>query len=59
MPALTKRDEEFTVYEYDNGYMLQCSGRDDKDEWATSKMMYHRVDDMINGILDLLKLPKS
>ena len=59
MANIVKRDEEFTVYEYDNGYMLQCSGRDDKDDWATSKLMYTRVDDMINGILDLLKLPKS
>ena len=59
MANIVKRDEEFTVYEYDNGYMLQCSGRDDKDDWATSKLMYSRVDDMINGILDLLKLPKS
>ena len=59
MANIVKRNEEFTVYEYDNGYMLQCSGQDDKDDWATSKLMYSRVDDMINGILDLLKLPKS
>ena len=59
MPALIKRDEEFTVYEYDNGYMLQCSGRDDKDEWATSKVIYSDQPKLIEGIIDLLKLPKS
>ena len=59
MPALTKRDEEFTVYEYDNGYMLQCSGRDDKDEWTTSKLIFNKTEDLMNGILELMKLPKS
>ena len=59
MANIVKRDEEFTVYEYDNGYMLQCSGRDDKDEWATSKVIYSDQPKLIEGIIDLLKLPKS
>lgn len=59
MAAIVKRDEEFTVYEYDNGYMLKCSGRDDKDEWATYKVIYSDQPKLIEGILDLLKLPKS
>ena len=59
MAAIVKRDEDFTVYEYDNGYMLQCSGRDDNDEWATSKVVYPDQPSLIEGIIDLLKLPRS
>ena len=59
MANIVKRDEAFTVCEYDNGYMLQCSGRDDKDDWATSKVMYLNEGTLFEGIKELLKLPKS
>ena len=59
MAAIVKRDEDFTVYEYDNGYMLQCAGRDSNDEWATSKVIYSDQPSLIEGIIDILKLPKS
>lgn len=59
MAALTKRDENFTVYQYDNGFMLECGGRDEDDNWATSKVMYLNEGTMIEGIRELLKLPKS
>ena len=59
MAAIVKRDESFTIYEYDNGYMLECSGRNSSDEWATSKVIYPDQPSLIEGIIDLLKLPKS
>ena len=59
MPALTKRDENFSVYEYDNGYMLECSGRNQNDDWTTSKLIFTKAEDLMNGILELMKLPKS
>ena len=59
MEKLAKRDEDFTVYEYDNGYMLQCIGRSEDDGWVTSKVIYPDQPSLIQGIVDLLKLPKS
>lgn len=59
MAAILKRDESFTVYEYDNGFMLECAGRDADDNWATSKVMYLNEGTMIEGIRELLKLQKS
>ena len=59
MPALTKRDESFSVYEYDNGYMLECNGRNQNDDWTTSKLIFTKAEDLMNGILELMKLPKS
>ena len=57
MPALTKRDENFTVYEYDNGFMLECSGRNQNDDWTTSKVIYKDTQSLLEGIIDVLKLP--
>lgn len=59
MPALIKRDESFSVYEYDNGYMLECNGRNQNDDWTTSKVIFTKAEDLMNGILELMKLPKS
>ena len=36
---LSKVDESFTVYMYDNGYMFDVSGRDAEEEWASAKIM--------------------
>jgi hypothetical protein len=41
---LSKVDESFTVHMYDNGYMLEISGRDGDDEWATAKIMCGTID---------------
>ena len=59
MTSIVKRDESFTVYEYDNGFMLECSGRDSNDNWATSKVMYLNEGTLFEGIKEILKLPKS
>ena len=59
MPAITKRDESFTVYEYDNGFMLECSGRNQNDDWTTAKVIHKDTQGLLEGIIDLLKLPKS
>lgn len=59
MPAIIKRDESFSVFEYDNGYMLMCGGRNQNDDWTTSKLIFTKAEDLMNGILELMKLPKS
>ena len=58
MASIVKREESFTVYQYDNGFMLECSGRNSEDDWTTSKVMYLNEGTMIEGIRELLKLPK-
>lgn len=36
---LTKISDSYSVYIYDNGYMLEISGRDSDDEWTNAKIM--------------------
>ena len=36
---LVKVNESFTVYMYDNAYMIEVSGRDSENEYKTVKLM--------------------
>ena len=44
---LAKVNESFTVNMYDNGYMLEISGKDDNDDWKTAKIMCNTVDQLL------------
>ena len=36
---LAKADDSLTINKLDNGYMIEVSGRDEQDEWATAKII--------------------
>ena len=40
---LTKINESFTVYMYDNGYMIEVSGRDSENDYKTVKIMVNEL----------------
>lgn len=44
---LNKVNENFTVYMYDNGYMLEVSGRDNENEYKTTKVMCSTVTQLL------------
>ena len=48
---LTKINDSFTVNMYDNGYMIEVSGRNQEDDWATAKIMCQTVDE-VKAIID-------
>lgn len=48
---LRKTDECVSVYFYDNGYMVDVSGRDHNDDYASSKMICGSMEEVI-AILD-------
>lgn len=47
---LKKVNDNFSVYMYDNGYMLEISGRDDSEEWTTAKILCKDIDELISLI---------
>ncbi len=49
---LVKVDDSFTINRYDNGFMLEISGKNSLDEWARAKVM-------ADNLLDLLELVKE
>ena len=56
---LTKVNESFTVNMYDNGYMVEVGGRNDADDWKTSKIMVASTADLLNIISDITNMPRA
>lgn len=43
---LSKVGDSLTVNMYDNGYMVEVSGRDEDGDWATAKILCPTLDDV-------------
>jgi hypothetical protein len=56
---LTKVNESFTIYRYDNGYMIEVGGRDDENDWKTHKLICTTRDELFEVITEALDLPKD
>ena len=44
---IEKVNDNFSVYMYDNGFMLEISGRDDNGDWTTAKILCKDMDELI------------
>jgi hypothetical protein len=47
---LTKCSDSLTVNMYDNGYMVEVSGRDDDDNWKTAKILCSTLEEVYEVI---------
>ena len=47
LTKLAKVNDSFTVYRYDNGWMVEVSGNDKKDDWKTAKIMCNTEEDLV------------
>ena len=47
LAKLTKVSETFTVYRYDNGWMIEVSGRNKKQDWSTAKILCNTEEDLL------------
>ena len=54
---LVKVNENFTVYRYDNGFMIEVSGRDPDDEYKYSKILCSNEDELLTIIKEINSLP--
>ena len=43
---LKKVNDSFQVYMYDNGFMLEISGKDSEGDWKTAKIMVPNIDQL-------------
>lgn len=44
---LHKVNESITVHRYDNGFMVEVSGRDNENDWKTAKVLCSTSKEMI------------
>jgi len=47
---LAKVNESFTVYRYDNGWMIEIGGKDSNDDWKTQKIICNSENELIGMI---------
>jgi hypothetical protein len=56
---LAKVNDYYSVNMYDNGFMLEISGRDHSDEWANAKIVANDVDELVELIKEAASLPRE
>jgi hypothetical protein len=44
---LTKVNESFTINMYDNGFMVEASGRNKKGDYVNAKILCNTLDEML------------
>ena len=56
---LVKVNENFTINMYDNGYMIEVGGRDDEDNWKTSKIIVDTVDELLALVREATEIERA
>jgi hypothetical protein len=56
---LEKVNDNFSVYMYDNGFMLEISGRDDGGDWTTAKVLCKNMDELIGLIKEAAAMERD
>lgn len=56
---LVKVNDNFTIYMYDNGYMLEISGRNSADEWTTAKILCNSLDELVALITEATAMDRD
>ena len=51
---IEKINDSFTVNLYDNGFMVEVSGRDDDSNWITSKVICNTLEDLLNLVKEVV-----
>ena len=53
---LSKVNESITINRYDNGFMLDVGGRDNENEWRSSKILCNTLEELLALITEYTNL---
>ena len=56
---LEKVNENYTINMYDNGFMIEVSGRDSDDEYRTAKIMVPTVEQLIELVKEAAEIERD
>lgn len=56
---LAKCGDSLTVNMYDNGFMVEVSGRDSEDDWKSAKIMCQTLDEVYAVIKEASNMTKE
>lgn len=56
LSKLTKVNESFTIYRYDNGFMIEVGGRDKNNDYKAAKVMCSTEAELFDTIKEALSM---
>lgn len=56
---LAKVNDSFAVYNYDNGFMLEISGRDSNNDYKNVKIVVTSIEELVALVKEATTLPKD
>jgi hypothetical protein len=56
---LTKVTDSFTINMYDNGYMIEISGKDHDGEWKSAKILCQNLEEVIAIVTEITKMERD
>jgi hypothetical protein len=56
---LIKVNESFTINMYDNGYMIEVSGRNKKGDYVTAKILTPSVDELVTLVREASEMERD
>jgi hypothetical protein len=56
---LTKADDSMSIQIFDNGFMVEVSGRNSDDDWATAKIMCASLDEVNAVVAEAASMERS
>jgi hypothetical protein len=56
---LSKVNDNFNIYMYDNGYMMEISGRNHSEDWASAKILVTSLDDLVKLITEASEMDRE
>lgn len=56
---LSKVNDSYTINMYDNGFMIEVSGRNSDDDWATAKILCSTVEDLVELVTEAASMERE
>jgi len=56
---LAKVNDNFSINMYDNGFLIEVSGRDEDDEYRNAKIMVPTVEQLVELVKEAATLPRD
>lgn len=56
---LTTINDSFTVTMYDNGFLIDISGKREDDDWATAKILVPTEEKLLELIKEAINMPRD
>ena len=56
---LNKVGDSFTVNMYDNGYMLEISGRNKNDDWSSAKILCNTFEELVAVVKEAVAMDRD